>query len=95
MPIFLLRLLTDFKDAKEEQLAEDEPLLELIQNKITALNRKYERNGDDTFFLFHRPRRWNARDKIWMGYERKRGKLEELNALIQGNGKDIFLRDRW
>ena len=75
---------------QKEQLAEDEPLLQLIQSKITALNRKYERPGDDTFFLFHRPRRWNARDKIWMGYERKRGKLEELNALIQGYGKDFF-----
>jgi cyclic beta-1,2-glucan synthetase len=83
-------LLTDFKDAKEERLTEDELLLELIQHKIIALNRKYERPGDDTFFLFHRPRRWNTRDKIWMGYERKRGKLEELNALIQGNGKDFF-----
>ncbi len=83
-------LLTDFKDAKQQTMAEDEPLLQLVKNKIIELNRKYERPVNDTFFLFHRPRRWNAHDKIWMGYERKRGKLSELNALIQGNGKDCF-----
>lgn len=83
-------LLTDFKDAKQEIIAEDESLLQFLKTKIIELNRKYERPGNDTFFLFHRPRRWNARDKIWMGYERKRGKLGELNALIQGNGKDFF-----
>ncbi|MGZ8516073.1 MAG: GH36-type glycosyl hydrolase domain-containing protein [Chitinophagaceae bacterium] len=40
--------------------------------------------------MFHRPRRWNARDKIWMGFERKRGKLGHLNELIKGDGKDHF-----
>nr|MBA2562562.1 cyclic beta 1-2 glucan synthetase [Chitinophagaceae bacterium] len=83
-------LLTDYIDAKEETLADDEMLLQFAEEKITALNKKYERPGNDTFFLFHRTRRWNARDKIWMGYERKRGKLGELNALIQGNGKHFF-----
>ena len=42
------------------------------------------------FFLFHRPRRWNARDRIWMGRERKRGKLEDLNALLRGGSTDAF-----
>ncbi|MEO8765553.1 MAG: glucoamylase family protein [Ginsengibacter sp.] len=83
-------LLTDYKDARNEMLEEDGPLLNFVKNKITELNRKYERPLNDTFFLFHRPRRWNARDKTWMGYERKRGKLGELNALIQENKKDAF-----
>lgn len=83
-------LLTDFKDAKQETLAEDESLLLFTKNKIIELNKKYERTGNDTFFLFHRPRKWNAHNKVWMGYERKRGKLGELNALIQGNGKEYF-----
>ena len=83
-------LLTDYKDAKEEILAEDESLLQFVKNKIIELNRKYERPANDTFLLFHRPRRWNTHDKIWMGYERKRGKLGELNALIQENKKDFF-----
>lgn len=83
-------LLTDYQDAKQETLPEDEALLTFVKNKIIELNRKYERPVNDTFFLFQRPRRWNERDKIWMGYERKRGKLGELNALIQENRKDFF-----
>ena len=41
----------------------------------------------DTFFLFHRPRRWNPREGVWMGYERKRGKLAELNSFLRGTGR--------
>ncbi|MGH7261430.1 MAG: glucoamylase family protein, partial [Nitrospiraceae bacterium] len=44
----------------------------------------------DTFFLFHRPRRWNPQERIWMGYERKRGKLAELNSLLRGGSNDRF-----
>jgi len=44
------------------------------------------------FFLFHRPRRWNAAERVWMGYERKRGKLSELNALLRGAGPGRFSR---
>ena len=83
-------LLTDFKDADTETLAEDELLLQTAKNKITELNRKYDRSNDDTFFLFHRPRKWNKREKKWMGYERKRGKLADLNALILGHGMEHF-----
>ena len=72
-------LLTDFPDAIEETLPEDEPLVRLAQQRIEELNEKYRGSGRDTFFLFHRPRRYHSRDRIWMGYERKRGKLAEFN----------------
>ena len=39
---------------------------------------------------FHRPRRWNAGERVWMGYERKRGKLADLNALLRGARGDRF-----
>ena len=84
-------LLTDFKDADQQILAEDKMLLQTVQNKITALNKKYDRTLNDTFFLFHRPRKWNTTEKKWMGYERKRGKLGELNQLIQGKENHDFL----
>ncbi len=42
------------------------------------------------FYLFHRPRSWNAAARIWMGHERKRGKLGDLNALLRGGGSDAF-----
>ena len=87
-------LLTDYLDARQETLAEDTPLLQLAQTRITELNRKYgNARGEshtDIFFLFHRPRRWNPQEKLWMGYERKRGKLGELNSLLRGAATDNF-----
>ncbi len=83
-------LLTDFHDAIEEMLPEDEPLLRLAQRRIEDLNDKYRSPEGDTFFLFHRPRRWNPLDRIWMGYERKRGKLMDLNGLLRGGSSDRF-----
>ena len=80
-------LLTDFGDADQATLPGDEALVQLARRKIDELNKKYGsgvgQSWDDIFFLFHRGRRWNAREKIWMGYERKRGKLAELNALLR------------
>ena len=80
-------LLTDFPDADAEVLPTDDTLLRHAGMRVESLNGQY---GDDTFYLFHRPRRWNAGERVWMGYERKRGKLEQLNALIKGTGKDSF-----
>jgi cellobiose phosphorylase len=77
-------LLTDFRDAPAETLPEDKALLQLSQKGIEDLNTKYSDPQGDRFFLFHRPRRWNPLDRIWMGYERKRGKLADLNALLRG-----------
>ena len=59
-------LLTDFRDASEETLPEDEPLLRLAQKRIQGLNEKYRDPKADTFFLFHRPHRWNPQEQIWM-----------------------------
>ncbi|MEO7338331.1 MAG: cyclic beta 1-2 glucan synthetase, partial [Caldimonas sp.] len=88
-------LLTDFHDAAEEHQPTDDALVDIAADRIAALNEKYRDPADtdctDTFFLFHRPRRWNANERIWMGYERKRGKLGDLNALLRGhasNGPD-------
>jgi len=83
-------LLTDFRDAGEETLPEDEPLLRLAQKRIKTLNEKYRGLKTDPFFLFHRPRRWNPREQVWMGYERKRGKLADLNSLLRGDPRDRF-----
>jgi cyclic beta-1,2-glucan synthetase len=83
-------LLTDFMDALTEKTPDDEALESCVRQGVEALNKKYEKTENELFFLFHRPRRWNSADKIWMGYERKRGKLAELNALLRGNGRDKF-----
>jgi cyclic beta-1,2-glucan synthetase len=83
-------LLTDFRDAPEQTTPEDEPLVRLARRKIEELNEKYRNSTSDPFFLFHRPRRWNPHDRVWMGYERKRGKLSELNSLLRGGSTDRF-----
>ncbi len=83
-------LLTDFSDAVAESLPGDEALVRQAQLRIEELNAKYPRGEGDNFYLFHRPRRWNAMDGIWMGYERKRGKLAALNALLRGHGSAEF-----
>src|SRR5665213_2034134 len=79
-------LLTDFHDAPAENLPGDAALVDLAAAKIATLNAKYSgARESDAFFLFHRPRRWNVRERTWMGHERKRGKLADLNALLRGN----------
>ncbi len=83
-------LLTDFRDAPEETLPVDHVLLQRARIGVEMLNRKYASDGLDRFFLFHRPRRWNAGENQWMGYERKRGKLMEFNALLRGGSRDCF-----
>lgn len=83
-------LLTDLRDAEQEILAEDDLLLTTVQAGITALNEKYRRAGNARFLLLHRPRLWNQTERIWMGRERKRGKLADLNLLLRGQGRDRF-----
>ena len=83
-------LLTDFRDAQTETLPEDESLVTHAAKKIEELNLRYGKKHNETFFLFHRPRKWNPVDKVWMGYERKRGKLTDLNHLLRGKSRESF-----
>ncbi|HOL67882.1 MAG TPA: cyclic beta 1-2 glucan synthetase, partial [bacterium] len=85
-----LALLTDFKDGLQEHEVEDAALLQRAREGVAALNRRYRREGEDIFFLLHRPRKWNNRERRWMGYERKRGKLSALNRLLHQGQEDAF-----
>ncbi|ODN65971.1 glycoside hydrolase family 94 protein [Methylophaga muralis] len=84
-------LLTDFHDAATETLPEDSAIISYATKAIETLNTTY-RNEDRPciFYLFHRPRVWNPYEKIWMGYERKRGKLEQFNARLRGKALNAF-----
>jgi cyclic beta-1,2-glucan synthetase len=78
-------LLTDWTDALGEAHPEDETLLAAAATGIAELNRRIGPGTDgDRFFLFHRHRVWSAGEARWMGWERKRGKLHELNRLLRG-----------
>ena len=83
-------LLTDFRDAPNEIMPADQALLQRARAGVERLNRKYPSAEGNLFFLFHRPRRWNAGEGQWMGYERKRGKLMELNELLRGGSRECF-----
>nr|WP_183960731.1 glycoside hydrolase family 94 protein [Chiayiivirga flava] len=77
-------LLTDFLDAPTQVQPEDDALLAHAARQIDLLNARYAPEHGHRFFLFHRPREWNARERVWMGRERKRGKLVALNRLLRG-----------
>ncbi len=77
----LFGLYSDYTDSDKEHGEEDELLLRTVTEGIEALNDRY---GGGRFFLFHRERKWNESEHKFIGWERKRGKLEELNRLIDG-----------
>jgi cyclic beta-1,2-glucan synthetase len=81
-------LLTDFPDADLRETAGD-AVLSACADGIRRLNGRYGSNQSGPFYLFHRARRWNASEGKWMGYERKRGKLNDLNKLLLG-GENQF-----
>ncbi|MGH8171628.1 MAG: cyclic beta 1-2 glucan synthetase, partial [Rhodanobacteraceae bacterium] len=85
-------LLTDFPDWHEETRASDARVLDAACAAIETLNRRHAGEGGDIFYLLHRPRVWNEGQSAWIGFERKRGKLGDLNALIRGGSTERFSR---
>jgi len=86
-------LLSDFTDAPSMQMPEDLDLLEVAVRGLENLNLKYR---ETKFFLFHRARRFCKTQQCWMGWERKRGKIEDLNAYLNGeeNSQELLVGDR-
>ncbi len=77
-------LLTDYQDSLSRDLPQDKPLLSYIVDAILVLNARF----GESFLLLHRDRQWNPRERIWMGHERKRGKLAALNAFLCSGCRD-------
>ncbi|RPI53214.1 MAG: cellobiose phosphorylase, partial [Acidobacteria bacterium] len=75
-------LLSDFCDSAREHEPSDEAILAALVAEVHRLNQKY---ASKPFHVLHRPRRFNAAEGVWMAWERKRGKLEELNRLLTGD----------
>ncbi len=74
-------LLSDFADAPRQDMPEDMEFFEIVVRGIEELNR---RHGAGRFLLFHRRRSWSESEQCWLGWERKRGKLEQLNRFLMG-----------
>ncbi|MEO8273125.1 MAG: glucoamylase family protein, partial [Chloroflexota bacterium] len=87
-------LLSDWRDAPTEQVDGDEDLLAAAVAAVAVLNERHGEapGGGARFLLFHRRRRWNEGEGVWMGWERKRGKLHQLNALLRGSEETDYLR---
>lgn len=83
-------LLTDLLDADEQTLDTDAAVIEHAVRGIERLNARHAPECGDRFFLLHRPRLWNPRERVWMGYERKRGKLTALNRYLRCGASDDF-----
>ena len=77
-------LLCDFTDASAETMPEDEQMLDVALAGIMELNTRHDGGLYPRFHLFHRRRKWSSSEEKWIGWERKRGKLEEFNRLLRG-----------
>ncbi|HEV8599708.1 MAG TPA: glucoamylase family protein [Gemmatimonadales bacterium] len=83
-------LLSDFKDSAIETRESDAGIIAAAEAGVRDLNARYAPESQDAFYLFHRPRRWNERQGVWMGWERKRGKLQEFNQFLRGGAQEAF-----
>ncbi|MDZ7757971.1 glycosyltransferase family 2 protein [Rhodohalobacter sp.] len=84
-------LLSDFHDSLNETEPVDQEILDAAKQAISELNEKYSSAYGDKFFVLHRDRIWNESEGVWMGWERKRGKLEEFNMLLSDpNAKTTY-----
>jgi cyclic beta-1,2-glucan glucanotransferase len=86
-------LLTDWADATDENMPGDEDLLAALSGGIERLNLRHGSppGGGERFLLLHRRRLWNEKEGKWIGWERKRGKLHELNRLLRGAPDTTFV----
>jgi cyclic beta-1,2-glucan synthetase len=86
-------LVSDWTDSSTEHQPEDDTLLAAATAGIDRLNARHGElaGGGRRFFLFHRRRIWNESEARWMGWERKRGKLRELNRLLRGGSDTTFV----
>ncbi len=75
-------------------MAGDDEILAAAVTGIEALNRRHAPDGNDRFYLFHRDRQWNPKEGVFMGWERKRGKIEELNRLLRIRDRHRVLASR-
>ena len=84
-------ILGDFADATAAEMPADDEILDAARAGVVDLNARLGQGRTDRFHLFHRARQWNPGEGSWIGWERKRGKLEEFNRLLRG-AKDTSFR---
>ncbi len=84
-------LLSDWRDSPVEESPADLEVLEYAKQEVAELNARYAHVGRTLFYLLHRRRLYNPAEGCWMGWERKRGKLHEMNLLLRGDRDTSYL----
>ncbi|QFY61808.1 protein ndvB [Rhizobium grahamii] len=84
-------LLSDWPDSQVEETAADLEVLDYARREVANLSARYAYDGKTRFYLLHRRRLYNPSEGAWMGWERKRGKLHELNMLLRGDRDTTYL----
>ena len=87
----IFALVGDFVDSNTEKEKNDEKIVETALNRIEKLNRIYAKDKD-IFYYFHRKRTFNEKQNKWMGWERKRGAIIELNNLLKGIENTFYIK---
>ncbi|MDZ4213934.1 MAG: glucoamylase family protein [Rhodocyclaceae bacterium] len=77
-------ILADLKAAPEQSTPADSAILDAARRGVAVLNDRYGLPDERPFSLFVRGRTWSERDRVWMGWERKRGALTEFCSIIRG-----------
>jgi cyclic beta-1,2-glucan synthetase len=90
-PALHFGILSDFVDAPSEHMPEDDSILDAAREGIERLNTLHGDGETGPFFLLHRPRLWNTSESVWMGWERRRGALLELNRFLRGETVNFSL----
>ncbi|MEX1004501.1 MAG: glucoamylase family protein [Acidimicrobiia bacterium] len=90
---FHFALLTDCRDSDVAERPDDEELVRIAERGVAELNLRHgpAPGGTDRFLLLHRKRLFNPGEGRYMGWERKRGKLHELNRLLRGARDTSFV----
>ena len=89
-PVLQFALLSDLSDSPEERMPEDMAVEQRLVEGVRRLNDRYGQEGIGPFHLLHRPRRFNPSEGCWMGWERKRGKLEQFNDFVLGGDVSAY-----
>ncbi len=84
-------LVSDWPDSQKEETEADLAVFAYARQQIEMLRQRYAGDPMQRFFLLHRRRLYNPQEGCWMGWERKRGKLHELNLLLRGDRDTTFL----
>ena len=89
----IFSILADFPDADQREEECEKSITEYANTKISELNKTYNADRKLIFFFFNRYRKWNDKENKWMGWERKRGKLEEFNRLLKGSKQTSYFKN--